>query len=151
MSLLLFILIGFGITTIITKSSIFEPLRDRLDNGGDTLSENFFGMLIVCPMCVGFWIGVLQSVIFGSISYQAFLSETFLNFENIFEYVWFGIVSIFSIVSDGAIIGSLSWVALSLITYLDRKHDYYETLDAYYQYKGENLIKQNSEKKILKD
>jgi hypothetical protein len=151
MNLLLFVLIGFGITTIITKSTIFEPLRNRLDNGDDSLSENFFGLLITCPMCVGFWVGVLQSAMFGSLSYQAFFSEVFLNFENIFEYFWFFMTWVFCKVSDGAIIGGLSWVALSLITYLDKKHDYYETLDAYYQYKGESLIKQNREKQVLKD
>ena len=75
----------------------------------------------------------------------------FLNFESIFEYLWFFVVSTFSTISDGAIVGSLSWVAHSLITYLDKKHDYYDTMDAYYQYKGESLMKQNREKTILKD
>ena len=75
MILFLFVLIGFGITTIITKSTLFEPLRDRLDNGGDSISENFWGLLIICPMCVGFWVGVLESFIFGSFSYQIFFAD----------------------------------------------------------------------------
>jgi hypothetical protein len=149
MILFLFILIGFGITTIITKSTIFEPLRDRLDNGGDTLSENFWGLLIVCPMCVGFWIGVLESFIFGSFSYQAFFTDESPN--SFFDYVFFIVNFVFCKIADGAVIGCLSWVAHSIITYLDKKHDYYETMDAYYQYKGENLMKQNREKKVLKD
>lgn len=149
MILFLFVLIGFGITTIITKSTIFEPLRDRLDNGGDSLSENFWGLLIVCPMCVGFWIGVLESFIFGSFSYQAFFSDEVLI--NFFDYSSFIVNFVFCKVADGAVVGCISWVAHSIITYLDKKYDYYETMDAYYQYKGENLIKQNSEKKILKD
>lgn len=151
MSLLAFILIGFGITTIITKSTIFEPLRDRLDNGSDSLRYNFWGMLIVCPMCVGFWIGVLQSFIFGSFSYQTFFPNEILNLNSILDFIWFTVKFIFCKISDGAIIGSFSWVALSFITYLDKKHDYYETMDAYYQYKGENLMKQNREKNMLKD
>lgn len=149
MNLFLFILIGFGITTIITKSSIFEPLRDRLDNGSDVLSENFWGMLIVCPMCVGFWIGVLESFIFGSFSYQTFFEDNILN--GFFDYVFAIIHFVFCKIADGAVVGCISWIALSLITYLDKKHDYYETMDAYYQYKGENLMKQNREKTILKD
>lgn len=149
MNLFLFILIGFGITTIITKSTLFEPLRDRLDNGSDIVMENFWGMLIVCPMCVGFWIGVLESFIFGSFSYQAFFEDEVLN--GFFDYIWFFVNFVFCKVADGAVVGSVSWVALSLITYLDKKHDYYDTMDAYYQYKGENLMRQNREKTILKD
>lgn len=149
MNLFLFILIGFGITTIITKSTLFEPLRDRLDNGSDVVTENFWGMLIVCPMCVGFWIGVLESFIFGSFSYQAFFEDEVLN--GLFDYIWALIHFVFCKIADGAVVGCVSWVALSLITYLDKKHDYYDTMDAYYQYKGENLMKQNREKTILKD
>ena len=149
MNLFLFILIGFGITTIITKSTLFEPLRDRLDNGSDIVMENFWGMLIVCPMCVGFWIGVLESFIFGSFSYQAFFEDEVLN--GLFDYIWFLVHFVFCKVADGAVVGCFSWVALSLITYLDKKHDYYDTMDAYYQYKGESLMKQNREKTILKD
>ena len=149
MNLFLFILIGFGITTIITKSTIFEPLRDRLDNGGDTLIDNFWGLLIVCPMCVGFWIGVLESFIFGSFSYQAFFEDKFLN--GFFDYFWFVVNFTFCKIADGAVVGCLCWVAHGIISYLDKKHDYYETMDAYYQYKGKNLIQQNNEKKILKD
>jgi hypothetical protein len=149
MNLLLFILIGLGITTIITKSSIFEPLRDHLDNGSDIVMENFWGMLIVCPMCVGFWIGVLESFIFGSFSQQVFFSDEPLS--GLFDYLWFIIYFIFCKVADGAVVGCASWIILSLITYLDKKHDYYDTIDAYYQYKGENLMKQNREKKVLKD
>lgn len=149
MNLFLFILIGFGITTIITKSSIFEPLRDRLDNGSDVLIENFWGILIVCPMCVGFWIGVLESFIFGSFSYQAFFGDEILN--GLLDYLWAIVHFVFCTIADGAVVGCASWIILSLITYLDKKHDYYETMDAYYQYKGENLMKQNREKNVLKD
>ena len=44
--ILVFILCAYGLTQILVFSSIFEPYRP---------SHHFFH----CPMCVGFWVGVL--------------------------------------------------------------------------------------------
>ena len=44
--ILVFILCAYGLTQILVFSSIFEPHRP---------SHHFFH----CPMCVGFWVGVL--------------------------------------------------------------------------------------------
>ena len=45
-SVLVFILCAYGLTQILVFSSLFEPYRP---------SHHFFH----CPMCVGFWVGVL--------------------------------------------------------------------------------------------
>ena len=46
MSLLYFILSAYGLTQILVFSKIFEPIRPS-------------GYLFHCPMCIGFWVGVL--------------------------------------------------------------------------------------------
>ena len=46
MSLIYYILCSYGLTQILVFSSIFEPYRP---------SHHFFH----CPMCIGFWVGVL--------------------------------------------------------------------------------------------
>ena len=56
--LLFFILSSCGITFIITHSSIFEPIREFVER-----RSNFFGELLSCPMCSGFWVGFLLSVV----------------------------------------------------------------------------------------
>ena len=45
-SVLVFILCAYGLTQILVFSSLFEPYRP---------SHHFFH----CPMCIGFWVGVL--------------------------------------------------------------------------------------------
>ena len=46
MSFLYFILCSYGLTQILVFSKLFEPYRPK---------HHFFH----CPMCVGFWVGVL--------------------------------------------------------------------------------------------
>ena len=48
--LLYFVLAAYGITQIIVYGSIFNPIRPIKGKLGD-----FFR----CPMCVGFWVGVI--------------------------------------------------------------------------------------------
>jgi hypothetical protein len=146
MNLLIFILVGFGITTIITKSTIFEPLRNFLDTGGEYLRNNFWGLLIVCPLCVGFWIGVLESCIFGSITYNTFIGDN--SSIGILNYLWSFIPFIFAKIADGAIVGSITWVIHSLLGYLDSAYEYNQTMDTYYQLKGEDFVKQKNRKPL---
>jgi len=42
-----------GITILISAASIFEDLRTSIKN-----KSEFFGELISCPMCLGFWVGM---------------------------------------------------------------------------------------------
>jgi len=50
MSLIYFILCSYGITQILVFSKIFETLRPK---------HYFFH----CPMCIGFWVGVLLVIL----------------------------------------------------------------------------------------
>jgi hypothetical protein len=50
--LLLFILICYGMTQILVYGTIFERLRERIE-------DRFETQFMRCPMCVGFWVGVL--------------------------------------------------------------------------------------------
>ena len=54
MELLWFVLTGYGLTQLIVYGSIFEKARAYIKSKSD-----FFGELVHCPMCTGFWVGVL--------------------------------------------------------------------------------------------
>jgi len=49
-----------GITIIVTQSSIFEDARNAFSSIGD-----FFDELIHCPMCFGFWVGLILGFVYG--------------------------------------------------------------------------------------
>tara|TARA_B100000214_G_scaffold290972_1_gene220667 strand:- start:252 stop:593 length:342 start_codon:yes stop_codon:yes gene_type:complete len=49
-SLIYFILCAFGLTQIIVYGSIFDSVRPK---------EGKLGELFSCPMCMGFWVGVI--------------------------------------------------------------------------------------------
>ena len=53
MDLLYFILVCSGMTQIIVYGSIFKNFRPRKEFLGG------FGELFHCPMCMGFWVGLL--------------------------------------------------------------------------------------------
>lgn len=53
LDLLLFCLVSFGITNIITISKIAAPLRNKAKKIHPKLGEFFH-----CPMCLGFWVGL---------------------------------------------------------------------------------------------
>jgi len=53
--MIIFIIICFGLTNIIIWGSIFDSIRDTIMKSKyETLKK-----LIACPMCVGFWVGIL--------------------------------------------------------------------------------------------
>ena len=49
----IYIFLVYGMTNIITQSSIFEPLRIKINEKNPML-----GLLVSCPMCMGFWVGI---------------------------------------------------------------------------------------------
>ena len=69
MELLYFILTSYGLTQILVYGSIFNKVRP---------TEGFFGELFRCPMCLGFWVGVL----FYGISFYTELFTFELNWAN---------------------------------------------------------------------
>lgn len=50
MSLLYFVLCCFGLTQILIYGSILDPIRPK---------QGKLGELFHCPMCLGFWIGLI--------------------------------------------------------------------------------------------
>ena len=68
MDLLYFILAAWGMTQVLVYGSIFEDQRHWILKKSD-----WFGTLIHCPMCTGFWVGAFLFGING-------LTELF-NFE----------------------------------------------------------------------
>ena len=51
MELLYFILASWGLTQILIYWTIFDKVRPK---------EGFLGELLKCPMCTGFWVGILH-------------------------------------------------------------------------------------------
>jgi len=48
-------LVCYGITTILVESYLFATIRAYLE----LFSPNFLGKLINCPLCTGFWVGII--------------------------------------------------------------------------------------------
>ena len=73
MEILIFSLIGWSITSVVVNGSIFDPLRNYL-----LIKSPFFGKLISCMQCSGFWVGIFLGLlsIFGIIYHP--LSSLFI-------------------------------------------------------------------------
>ena len=61
MDLVVYILIVYGISGIITISKIFEPLRDVAEKR----SPGFWYYLVSCMQCLPFWVGIFVTFIIG--------------------------------------------------------------------------------------
>lgn len=84
-TLILFILIGTGITNIVVNASILNGIRDMLTNKSDFMSG-----LLSCMLCSGFWVGVLLSVGYtdiGLIAGGAVVSLMSYAFSSAAEYL----------------------------------------------------------------
>ena len=53
------ILAALGSTIIITRSWLFEKIRDFMSK------YSFTGILFSCMVCMGFWNGLLYAILFG--------------------------------------------------------------------------------------
>lgn len=51
MPLLYFIFACYGMTQILVYGTIFDRIRPK---------EGFFGKLLSCPLCTGFWVGIFN-------------------------------------------------------------------------------------------
>tara|TARA_R110001583_G_scaffold6811_9_gene34322 strand:- start:3986 stop:4282 length:297 start_codon:yes stop_codon:yes gene_type:complete len=69
MALIYFVLVSYGITQILVYGSIFNKLRP---------SKGFFGEMLHCPMCLGFWVGIF---VYG-VSFYTELFTFELNWTN---------------------------------------------------------------------
>ena len=95
------LLICYAITIIITNSSIFQGFRDFFKK----ISPNFFGLLFICPLCTGFWVGI-------------FLHFTGTPIHNIeFQY------TLLSYIASGSLSGAVSLFINSLQQMIYYKSD----------------------------
>ncbi len=49
-----------GVTIIMSSGQIFEKTRGWISS-----KSKFIGELISCPMCLGFWVGLISAMFFG--------------------------------------------------------------------------------------
>ncbi len=75
MSLVVFILVAYGLTQILIYGSIFDPIRP---------TTGLLGELFQCSMCLGFWVGVF---LYG-LSFYTELFTFELNLVNPFLLGW---------------------------------------------------------------
>ena len=72
MNILLWILVSFGMATIVSVSKIFEPVRNWV-----TRISSYVGGFLACTMCMGFWIGGLLFLLNNWTSLITFEYEVF--------------------------------------------------------------------------
>tara|TARA_R100001086_G_C11627366_1_gene200597 strand:- start:98 stop:394 length:297 start_codon:yes stop_codon:yes gene_type:complete len=61
--LLVWSLVSFGITFSVTHGKLFKEMRKKFCELHQTL-----GQLVACPMCLGFWVGILLSMCWKSVT-----------------------------------------------------------------------------------
>jgi hypothetical protein len=77
-----------GLTIIISTGAIFEKTRDLISS-----KSKFFGELISCPMCLGFWVGLIFSFIYKQ---DPFVLSGLVS---LFSWVFYNIVDLISTAS----------------------------------------------------
>tara|TARA_R100001015_G_C4600704_1_gene155641 strand:+ start:923 stop:1237 length:315 start_codon:yes stop_codon:yes gene_type:complete len=75
MGLIYFVLAAYGLTQILVYGSIFNKVRP---------TKGWFGELLSCPMCTGFWVGVL---LFGINGYTELFTYEY-NLANLLILGW---------------------------------------------------------------
>ncbi len=82
-----FILVCYGVTSIVVQSKLFKPFRELIKKRSE-----FFGSLVSCMMCFGFWVGLFTTIITGfspSMMFYKGLMEHQHGFElNIIFYIF---------------------------------------------------------------
>ena len=66
-----FILICYGLTSIVVQSKLFKPLRSAIST-----KSKFFGSLLNCMMCFSFWVGLLVVTALSFSPTAIFFGET---------------------------------------------------------------------------
>lgn len=94
---LIWILIAYGMTSVIVWGSIFQGLRDWVSE-----HSKFFGDLVSCTLCTATWVGFFLSLTLGG------LTSTYFNID------WK--VSIFF---DGMFTAGAVWALNSLIEFFE--------------------------------
>jgi len=73
----------FGAANIIVYSTMFKPVRERL------VGVPFFGKLINCILCMGFWVGVFWGLTIWSPS-EYFILKQSVPFQLFFDMLFNG-------------------------------------------------------------
>lgn len=71
LNLLLFVLFGVGLTNILVNASILDYFRDFI-----TERSFFFGKLLSCMLCTGFWVGISSALFFD---YNLFIGASIIS------------------------------------------------------------------------
>lgn len=96
MSIIVSILVCYGISNIVIYGNIFSGLRDRLD----LYSPNFWGKLFSCMMCLPFWVGFFLSLGAHLLNYTQFSPLSHYGLDNLY-------VSIFL---DSCFLSATTWL-----------------------------------------
>lgn len=96
-SLLVWIFVSYGMTSIIVWGSIFEPLREFIKK-----HSKFFGDLISCVLCTSTWVGFFLSIFMFSIT-----------------DVLFYVRMPFNIFFDGMFSAGIVWAVNSIIEFFE--------------------------------
>lgn len=73
----------FGAANIVVYSTIFKPVRTSLAR------VKFFGKLVNCILCMGFWVGVMWGVTVWSPA-EYFILKQQLPLQNLFDILFNG-------------------------------------------------------------
>ncbi len=96
MSILISILLCYGISNIIVYGSIFEGFRDKLN----LYSPDFWGKLFSCMMCLPFWVGIFISIVSHLLGYYQFSPLSYNGLDNSYIAVFF----------DGCVLSGTTWL-----------------------------------------
>lgn len=117
--LLIFMLVAYGMTTILVYGSIFNGLRQSIHNWGNSDYMafnglgNFISELIKCILCTSTWVGFFLSLTFFSPIH---------NFIGLNEYV--------SVFFDGMLSAGSVWAINAIIEWFEenrpQKVEYYQ-------------------------
>jgi hypothetical protein len=98
-TLLIFLLSSSGLTIIVTKSYIFEPVRELFNVANayhvSTLKEKLFAKvhkLLSCPLCFGFWAGLVMNALLFNTDWELYIALGFAS--SIFSFLIYSVVSV---------------------------------------------------------
>jgi hypothetical protein len=110
LTIIITIIAAYGITNIVTQGAIFDPFKEKLlemGNGSKIVEKIVY--LLNCPMCFGFWVGVLLGSFFG-------------------PFAWWNIIL------NGAFYSATAWILHCLTRFLGSGEDPERTYNISFPY-----------------
>lgn len=99
-TLVIWVLIAYGFTSILVWGSIFEKARVFIKK-----HSKFFGDLISCTLCTSTWVGFFMSITIGHISKMISIND---------ELPWFMWVFFDGMLTAGAV-----WIINSIVEFFE--------------------------------